>query len=391
VGLGRKRAAVGAGLSVGAALGMTATAEATDFTVSNTNSTGSGSLAQAMSDAFTHPGLDRIFFSGLSGTITLTSDLTTVDQPLEVHGPGANVLTISGNNAHRIFNVTSGGDMIVSGLTMTNGNPSGPGGAILNFGGTVTVQDSNITGNTGYGGGIYSSGTLTVQRSTISGNNTYGIRTRYDDTTIQDSTITGNTSAGVRVSHDSPDIQNSTISGNTGSGIFAFYSGVYLTSTVVANSGAGSDIYNYFGTSAFSADFSLIEDEGGNTVTGSNNITGADPALGGLAFNGGPTPTMRPSNTSLLLDKGSGTGTDQRGQPRPFDIASIPNVGNGADIGSVELQGSEVAPPVTPTPTPTPTSTVTGLRAAAIKKCKKKFPKGPKRKKCIRKAKRLPV
>jgi Right handed beta helix region len=388
VGLGHKRMAVGTGLSVGAALGMTATAEATDFTVSNTNSTGSGSLAQAMSDAFTHPGLDRIFFSGLSGTIGLTSDLTAVDQPLEVHGPGANVLTISGNNAHRIFNVTSGGDMIVSGLTMTNGNPSGSGGAVLNSSGTVTIQDSNISGNTGYGGGIFSAyGTLTVQRSTISGNNTYGIRTRYDDDTIQDSTIAGNTSAGVRVSHESPDIQNSTISGNTGSGIFAFYSGVYLTSTVVANSGAGSDIYNYFGTSAFSADFSLIEDDGGNTLTGSNNITGADPALGGLAFNGGPTPTMRPSNTSLLLDKGSGTGTDQRGQPRPFDIASIPNVGNGADIGAVELQAADLAPPAA---APTPAGP-TGLRAKAIKRCKKKFPKGPKRKKCIRKAKRLPV
>jgi hypothetical protein len=33
----------------------------------------------------------------------------------------------------------------------------------------------------------------------------------------------------------------------------------------------------------------------------------------------------------------------------------------------------------------------TGRRAAALKKCKKKFPKGPKRKKCIKKAKRLPV
>jgi tripartite motif-containing protein 71 len=56
-------------------------------------------------------------------------------------------------------------------------------------------------------------------------------------------------------------------------------------------------------------------------------------------------------------------------------------------------------PPLSPTPpsttlstlTPPPTSSFTGLRALAIKKCKKKFPKGPRRTKCIKKAKRLPL
>ena len=44
------------------------------------------------------------------------------------------------------------------------------------------------------------------------------------------------------------------------------------------------------------------------------------------------------------------------------------------------LSGTGLAPP---TPTPTPTFNL----QAAIKKCKKNFPKGPKRKKCIKKAK----
>jgi hypothetical protein len=56
-------------------------------------------------------------------------------------------------------------------------------------------------------------------------------------------------------------------------------------------------------------------------------------------------------------------------------------------------------PVVTPPPTTTPTTPITstaptGQRAAALKKCKKKFPgraKAQKRKKCIKKAKRLPV
>ena len=367
--LGHKRVAVGTGLSVGAALGMTATAQATDYTVANTNPSGTGSLAEAMTDQDNGTGPDRILFqSGLSGSITLTSDLTTVDEALQVIGPGANVLAVNGNNAHRIFNVVSGGDLTVSGLTMTNGNVGlNPGGAIQNQSGTVTVQDSNITGNTSrYGAGIYSGyGHLTVQRSSVSGNNDYyGIRTRMDDTTIQDSTISGNHSYGLRISHASAHIQNSTISGNTGAGLGGVYGYFYLTSTAVSDAGAGSDIFNQTG-STFAADFSLIEDTGGNSITGANNITGVDPALGALGSNGGPTPTKRPSNTSPLLDKGSGGGTDQRGQPRPFDIASIPNTGNGADIGAVELQAADLASPAAPAPT-TPTT------PKKKKKCKKK-------------------
>jgi hypothetical protein len=43
---------------------------------------------------------------------------------------------------------------------------------------------------------------------------------------------------------------------------------------------------------------------------------------------------------------------------------------------------------VTPPPPVTTPSTATFNLAAAVKRCKKKFPKGPKRKKCIKKAKR---
>src|SRR5262245_40866221 len=183
-GLGRKRAAVGAGLSVGAALGMTATAEATDYTVINTNPSGPGSLAQAMIDQDNGGGSDRILFqSGLSGTITPSSDLTTVDESLQILGPGANALTISGNNARRIFREATGGDLTVSGLTLAHAYASGYGGAIYNVGGTLTVQDAVISDSTSLsgGGGIYSGfGTLTVQRSTVSGNSLHGIRERFE-------------------------------------------------------------------------------------------------------------------------------------------------------------------------------------------------------------------
>jgi hypothetical protein len=68
----------------------------------------------------------------------------------------------------------------------------------------------------------------------------------------------------------------------------------------------------------------------------------ADPQLGALGDNGGPTQTMAPAATSPAVDAGSAFGltTDQRGLPRPADLASAANgPGDLSDIGAVELAG----------------------------------------------------
>jgi hypothetical protein len=58
----------------------------------------------------------------------------------------------------------------------------------------------------------------------------------------------------------------------------------------------------------------------------------ADPKLGPLQDNGGPTATIAPAAGSAAIDAGLpfGLTTDQRGLPRP--------AGNGADIDAVERQ-----------------------------------------------------
>jgi hypothetical protein len=71
----------------------------------------------------------------------------------------------------------------------------------------------------------------------------------------------------------------------------------------------------------------------------------ADPQLGPLADNGGPTRTMALSPVSPALDVGAGATltTDQRDLSRPADLANVPNgpSGGGADIGAFELQPGE--------------------------------------------------
>src|SRR5207245_977056 len=75
------------------------------FVVSNTNDSGAGSLRQAMLDANAAGGSNTIRFQLAAGpqTITLTSGQLTIASNLTITGPGAANLTLSGNNASRVF------------------------------------------------------------------------------------------------------------------------------------------------------------------------------------------------------------------------------------------------------------------------------------------------
>ncbi|MFN8596437.1 MAG: Ig-like domain-containing protein [Anaerolineae bacterium] len=152
---------------------------AATITVTNTNDSGTGSLRQAISSAAA--GDTIVFDPSLRGaTITLTSSELSINKRLSIAGLGAGDLTISGNNARRIFNVGSAGVVTISGLTIANGYiNNASGGAIYNAGSLALVESvvtqSRVDGssvgvmNRG-GGGIYNSGALTVTRSTISNN-----------------------------------------------------------------------------------------------------------------------------------------------------------------------------------------------------------------------------
>jgi Ca2+-binding RTX toxin-like protein len=374
---GAKRTVLaGTGLSIGAAFGMTATAEAADFTVSNLNDSGAGSLRQAILGANATPGADRVLFqSTLSGQITVGSMLQ-IEDATEVLGPGPDKLTVSGNNSSRIFAVytTTGTPVTISGLKLTGGN-SGPavyssGGAILNKYASLTVQNAVISGNRTVGdntGGAISnaSGGLTVRSSTISGNSSErrggGIYSFHGSPalglTIESSTISGNSAPdhGGGVSFRDPftptsqlNIQSSTISGNSagggangGGGLLIRGGGISPTmaNTIVADNTAtvGPDVRTVDAAPALNASFSMIENPAGAAITGGPNVFGLDPKLGPLADNGGPTPTQSLLTGSPAIDQGQATGADQRGAPRPFDLAGVALAGdNNADIGAYE-------------------------------------------------------
>lgn len=179
-------------------LGASATeAHAATYTVSNLNDSGAGSLRQAIQKANAKFDADTIVFaSNVRGTIALASELT-LSEGVTITGPGAKVLTLSGQHKTRLFNV-SNSISTISGLTLTQG--SAPfGGAIFNQS-SLNLNDVLFTdnqaigapgekgttgdiggpggmgtrGETARGGAICNIGTLTIRGATFAGNSVRG-------------------------------------------------------------------------------------------------------------------------------------------------------------------------------------------------------------------------
>src|SRR5262249_23129636 len=112
---------------------------------------------QAALDANAAVGADTITFqAGLTGTITLTTGQLTLTDSVTITGPGANVLTVSGNNSGRVFRILTGVTAAISGLTVANGLSSTEGGAGIYNNGALTLTACvirNNTDNSSYGGG----------------------------------------------------------------------------------------------------------------------------------------------------------------------------------------------------------------------------------------------
>src|SRR5205085_5717173 len=92
---------------------FTTCGEAATLTVTNTNDSGAGSLRDAI-NAADYDGDTINFAPGVTGTITLTSGHLVITKNLTISGPGANVLTISGGMASRIFYVLPSDSLLIS-------------------------------------------------------------------------------------------------------------------------------------------------------------------------------------------------------------------------------------------------------------------------------------
>lgn len=157
-------------------IALAATIEVDTLTDENDSSCGDGdcSLRDAIETAVAG---DTITFNAAlnGGTITLSLGHIVIDKNLTITGPGANQLTISGNNSSRIFNITDG-TVIIAGVTITKGNATGGGGIRYASANTLTLTQvtfSNNEAGADGGGAVYQrTGHIIVDQCTFTNNST---------------------------------------------------------------------------------------------------------------------------------------------------------------------------------------------------------------------------
>jgi hypothetical protein len=313
---------------------------------------GAGSLRATVAAA--SPG-DLINFA-FSGTVNLTAGPLVISKNLIIAGPGARSLNITGGAILQV----SAGNVTISGLRI------GPGvqGVYLE-GGSLTMNDCIVSGNTVSGGMFTTAGTLlNMNRCVISGNQIDvqggGGLENEGAANLTNCTVTGNTSkrntdplipsgAGGGLSNVGGVMKlvNCTVTGNTaegtGGGVFALGGpGVYsfeLENTIVAGntSPSGPDCngtvpfvshgYNLIGIGTAGMGFTNNVNHDLVGTAGSPR----NPLLGPLQNNGGATDTMGMTSAASpavnAANNADAPARDQRGYARP----------NTADIGAFEF------------------------------------------------------
>ena len=386
--------------------------QAATFTVTKTADTNDGtcdadcSLREAVAAANAAATDDIVSFSSLfdtAQTITLSgSEIVLANNgSLTITGPGADLLTLSGNSTSRI--ISTGASVIanISGIRFTGGNGvgalnSGRGGAIYNVGGTLVLSNSILTGNSAANGGALNNAAsatpsvpavLTIINCVISNNastSSGGAMQNFSTSTLHliGSTVSGNTSAGTGIAgafqaNGGVTITNSTFSGNSaasGTGGGVYYNGtmglVMTNSTITNNSSLnGGGGLNRTGTTATVAlrnniiagnngaaaspdALGLVTSQGNNIIGNVGTSTGwiasdlqnVDPMLGSLADNGGFSNTHLPQAGSPAINAGQNCVVDAScsANNAPVPVATDQRgitrpQGGTVDIGSVEV------------------------------------------------------
>jgi hypothetical protein len=129
------------------------------LTVLNNFDSGAGSLRNAIGHA--KDGDTIVFAASLDGqTIVLSSDELAIKNSVDIEGPGADKLTISGGDKYRVFDISEGLTVTIAGLTITHGRTSSGqgGGGILNTGNLTlasdVLSDNEVLNGVAQGGAI---------------------------------------------------------------------------------------------------------------------------------------------------------------------------------------------------------------------------------------------
>lgn len=263
-----------------------------------------------------------------------------------------------GNGGAIVIDGADDTEQRLCGTTVVGNQANELGGGVFrtsNGVGRPTVIDrSRIETNTApQAGGLFivNSNPLQLDASTLSGNSATsfgGVQVVNSRLDFQNTTFSGNQSQGHGAavwqenSSAASVIRNVTFAGNQilgasgaaaalGQAInFPVHNSVFFNNTIASTQFQGVQCWGSApsGTGNLRWPVKVPAPTAGAESVCVPGILVANPMLGALADNGGPTPTLMPAPGSPLRDAGTNCpATDQRGQPRP---------GPGCTIGAVE-------------------------------------------------------
>jgi hypothetical protein len=278
------------------------------------------------------------YLLGPAGNLGNGNGLPAVTTRITVNGNGA---TIDGTNSVRVLEVDGPvGNLSLQDVTITRGSAD-IGGGIENVGGTVTLNHTQVTGNTAVlaGGGIASAtfdpasvAKLTLNNSAVTGNSQTadptsamslgggGIVNLLGTVTLNSSQVNNNSAQGfVGGGIASGDYMN--FSGTTS---FLTLNGSQVDGNTAPNAGGGG-IQNLLGTATLNSS----QVDGNTSLNGGGIASGPGPGSVPGSGNAGPPP---PTTSQLILNKSEVNGNTAIAQGEeegpPIAAGGIANGGN---------------------------------------------------------------
>jgi hypothetical protein len=330
--------ALASALGLSAALNWPATALAGNTFIVNTTgdpgSPGTLSLRQAVAAADVANGNTVQFDPSLSGSsITLTTGTIYLTHSMNILGPGAARLTISGGDLGGIFSANCPGTETVeiSSLTLAHGNRANAysGGALFSSNCSLDLHDAVVTASHAGRGGCISFNNGVIRDSVVSGcsaDKTGGgiqVETGPRDTNIITSTVTSNTAgdAGGGVS-----VRN--LKADLGRGANIYRSTINKNSVTAHDASGGGGIYA--GTSTLSLGYSTVANN--TSYTAGGGIMLAD------AYSASHSTVFRSTVAHNSAQKTSGNGIYAVGATASVIYSIV--AGNFNKYGLTDLSGS---------------------------------------------------
>ncbi len=326
------------------------------FVVNNPTDTpvaGETDLRQAITSANATTGANTITFDSTffatPQTITLDGtqlELSNTTGTLTITGPAAGV-TVSGNNASRVFQVDANVTASISGLTISGGNTTGFGAGLYIDGGTITLTNCTVSGNHGsnWGGGLFNNGTATLTNCTVVGNSGVSGGGLYDQggmTKLTNCTVSDNSATlrggGVSDTGGITTILNCTVSGNSAVSAGGGLNNNFGATTTMANCTVSSNTSAHYGG-------------GLSDVAGTINLTNCTVSGNSASTSGGGVynlSVMSLSNCTVSGNSAAGNGgglDDARGTVTIGNTIAAGNTGtsSGPDAyGTFTSQGNNL-------------------------------------------------